>query len=384
MVDDTKTEAGRKVLKLKRTVDVDRILASRQARVRQGVEIEIRGDAAPTRPVPEERSHAPQKSSPRRSGAPPVVHKPSLTEQEQEARKEALAKASAFLANSRVERREREEQRLRAKREEEQQKKAAPKEETVAVEAPPPKRAPSPSQPVKRQHFSRDPFKQQQQRRAFSPGHRPRQQRGGGGNHNQRRDYWQNRQQSFQAPVVAERASLKGKTATKTFKPPSGVQKTIDVSNDMTVRAVALVLARKGKNIIDWLRDMGVKAGEQTVLDVETVCMVIEAMGHIARVTTVTEERLLKEMLQGSFEKTDVRPPVLAIMGHVDHGKTTLVDALCNTRRVSREAGGINQDVRGYQTELTGGGTMTLVDTPVMPLLKIFVPVAQRLLIWFC
>ena len=363
MADDTKTDAGRKVLTLKRAIDVDKILASRQARVRQGVEIEIRGDAAPSQPAAEARSPSVQKPMPEKhaSAVAPIVRKPSLTDQEKEARKEALAKASAFLANSRDERREREEQRLRDQEAAKKQEMARKEEREVAVEAP---RRVAPAPQSVKKHYNKPPFKQQNHKKTYSQNFRPRPYQRGG---QQRRDSWNNRQQQpFQGPALyAERASLKGKTTTKkAFVPPTGVQKTVEVSGDMSVRSVALALACKSKNITDWLRDMGVKAGEQTVLDVETVCMVVEAMGHCARVTVVTEESLLRDMLPEPAEKTDARPPVLAIMGHVDHGKTTLVDALCHTRRAAKEAGGITQDVRGYQADLPGGGTMTLVDTP--------------------
>ena len=373
MTDDKKTESGRKVLKLNRTVDVEKILASRQARVHQGVEIEIRGDASPEVPVKSaarSEKRTPQKAPPSRSQQASHL---ALTEQEQEVRKKALARAEAFFAQSQAERSKKEAQRRHDA-----------EKSRVAAEAVRPASSPAPttaapeasskgSDSRRRDTNERgytSPNKGAPQKKTYAPSYRARRKPDNNHNNNQRRTPWRSQQGRFQPvmeprPRVAERASLKGKEATKAFTPVAGVSvKTVGVSEEMTVREVALSIARKSRDIIHWLRDMGVKAGERTVLDIETVAMVIEAMGHKARVVTVTEESLLQDMLGEDPDQKDARSPVVAIMGHVDHGKTTLVDALCNTRRTAREAGGITQDVRGYRATLPGGGTLTLIDTP--------------------
>jgi len=365
MVDESNKGRDRKVLKLKSNVDFGKVLATKQAKIRQGVEIEIRGDAGGrAAPNPSASRSAHQAPRARQHTRVQQEEKRTLTDQELEARQRALAQANAFFEETQA-------QRVQQERASANQKSAQAeldsqiqrrKEEAKASEAAAKAEAESRARPAAPSGVRKS--RPDTQRRVYTPHQqqRPRQRDGRrrmGGQEQQKNPAFEYR------PRVAERASLKGKAPKKAaYIPPQNIVKDVDVTCEMTVKEVAMSIARKTQHVIAWLRDMGVKAGDKTVLDVETVAMVVEAMGHRATITVVTEDSLLRDIFGTHEYSRESRPPVVAIMGHVDHGKTTLVDALCKTRRATKEAGGITQDVRGYQTSLPDGGVMTLIDTP--------------------
>ena len=145
---------------------------------------------------------------------------------------------------------------------------------------------------------------------------------------------------------------------------PIKVVREVVVPETITVQELANRMAVRGAEVVKALMKMGTMSTINQAIDVDTAQLLVEEFGHkIKRVSAADVELGLKG--EADSEDTIVsRPPVVTVMGHVDHGKTSLLDALRATDVVSGEAGGITQHIGAYQVELDSGARITFIDTP--------------------
>nr|WP_255468701.1 translation initiation factor IF-2 [Reyranella sp. CPCC 100927] len=164
--------------------------------------------------------------------------------------------------------------------------------------------------------------------------------------------------------AALRRANEKEKRKMYAAEPAQKVYREVTIPETISVQELANRMSERGADVIRTLMKMGQLVTINHALDADTAELVVSEMGHTSKRVAEGDIEVGLGAEQDAQDALQSRPPVVTIMGHVDHGKTSLLDALRATDVAAHEAGGITQHIGAYQVNLPSGQKITFLDTP--------------------
>ena len=142
------------------------------------------------------------------------------------------------------------------------------------------------------------------------------------------------------------------------------VSREVILPESITVADLANRMSERQADVVKFMMQQGELVRSTDTLDADTAQLIVEEFGHTVKRVAESDVEIGLEGAEDKDDHLEPRPPVVTVMGHVDHGKTSLLDALRQTDVVSGEAGGITQHIGAYQVQLKSGEKITFLDTP--------------------
>lgn len=154
------------------------------------------------------------------------------------------------------------------------------------------------------------------------------------------------------------------KSGGQSAEPKEKIIRDVTIPEAITVSELASRMSERVGDVVKQLMGMGQMVTQNQIIDQETAALIVEEMGH--RYTLTSEAEVEEDLVPAEEDESKLveRPPVVTVMGHVDHGKTTLLDTIRKARVADKEAGGITQHIGAYQVTNKNGRKITFIDTP--------------------